>query len=135
MPGGFGFFGAGSSPAGNPVTPPGVTPTTLVSSWAIDPVAQRYLLDAFGNPLAMDGTDQRVYVLVCEADTDVPVITPQTLRTQEAALRTALKPLVDDGSISGLAITATGGGSPAESLKSITYTNNGTNLAVTLKVR
>jgi hypothetical protein len=134
MSGGFGFFGCGAGPAGGPITPAGVTPTTLVGSWAIDPNAQRYLFDANGNPLAMDGTDQRVYFAVCGADTAVPVITPATLNQQIQALRTALKPLVDDGSISGLGVTATDDGA-ATSLKSVIYTNSGTNRSVTLKVR
>jgi hypothetical protein len=134
MPGGFGFFGAGTGPAGGPITPPGVTPTTLVSSWAIDPVAQRYLFDAYGNPLAMDGTQQRIYILVCEADTDVPVLTPATLRKQTRALTDALNPLVTEGAIANLVVNATDDGK-AESLKTITYQDLGTNLAVTLKLR
>jgi len=134
MPGGAGFFGAGTGPAGGPITPPGVVPTTLVSSWAIDPAAQRYLFDGNGNPVAMDGTDQRVYVIVCQTDTAVPVITPAALRQQQTALRTALAPLVADGSITNLTISATDDGK-AESLKGVSYTNAGTNTAVTLKVR
>ncbi len=134
MPGGFGTFGAGAGPAGGPIAPAAVVPTTLASSWAIDPVAQRYLFDSNGNPIAMDGTDQRVYVLVCQTATSVPVITPATLRQQETALRTALAPLVADGSITKLVISAIDNGA-AESLKGVSYTNAGTNLAVTLKVR
>jgi hypothetical protein len=135
MPGGFGTFGAGAWPAGVPFTPPGVTPTTLVSSWKIDPNAQRYVFDEDGNPLAMDGTDQRVYILVCEVLADPPpVVTPQTLRKQESDLRTALRPLVREGAISNLQINAASV-QPGEALKSVTYTNNGTARAVTVRIR
>ena len=134
MPGGCGTFGAGTGPAGGPIAPAAVTPTTLVSSWAIDPTKQRYVLDDNGNPVAMDGTDQRVYVIVCQTDTSVPVITPTTLRQQAAALRAALAPLVAEGAITNLQISATDDGK-AESLKGVSYTNAQTNVAVTLKVR
>jgi hypothetical protein len=134
MPGGFGTFGAGSTPASVVVTPPGVTPTTLVASWQINSVTQTYVLDPNGNPLGMDGTDQRVYMAVCGAATNVQVITPTTLRQQQSALRDALRPLIQDGSISALQTAATDDGA-AESLKTITYTNNGTNLSVTLQIR
>jgi hypothetical protein len=132
---GCGNFGAGSGPAGGPITPPGVTPTTIVSSWQIDPVRQVYVFDTNGNPLVMDGTDQRVYVLVCQATVNPPpVITPATLRQQQSDLRTALQPLVADGSISNLVLN-TASGYPGEALKSVTYTNTGTNLPVTIKIR
>lgn len=134
MAGGFATFGAGAGPAGGPTTPPGVTPTTLVGAWQIDELNQRYVLDANGNPLAMDGTRQRVYELVCAADTSVPVLTPTSLRQQEAALRSALRPLLTEGAITALTVTATDDGA-GESLKTITWTNAGTSLPVTMKIR
>jgi hypothetical protein len=134
MSGGFGFFGAGGAAAGPADVVPGVTPTTLVASWLIDTVYQRYVLDSNGNPLGMDGTDQRVYGAVCGADTDVAVITPTTLNQQASALRAALRPLVIDGSITGLSVSATDDGK-ATSLKTILYQNAGTNLNVTLRIR
>jgi hypothetical protein len=134
MAGGFGTFGFGAAPMGPPDPSPSVLPTTLVASWQIDPDTQRYVFDAYGNPLGMDGTSQRVYELVCGADTAVDILTPQTLNQQSAALRNALKPLVDDGSISKLTVTATDDGK-ATSLKTITYQNNGTNQSVTLRIR
>jgi hypothetical protein len=134
MPGGFGTFGFGAGPAGPPNPIPGVTPTTLVASWRIDPVTQRYVLDADGNPLGMDGTEQRVYELVCDADTDVDILTPTTLNQQAQALRTALRPLVLEGAIKGLSVSATDDGK-ATSLKTVSYTNTGDNRAVTLRIR
>jgi hypothetical protein len=134
MPGGFGYFGFGAGPAGGPNPIPGVQPTTLVSSWLIDPVTQRYVLDADGNPIAQDGTEQRVYWLVCKADTDVDVLTPQTLSRQAQAFREALRPLVAEGAITGLSVSATDDGK-AKSLKNISYTNAGTNRPITLRIR
>lgn len=134
MPGGLGYFGFGTGPLGGPITPAGVVPTTLVASWAIDPTTARYQLDPSGNPLGMDGTDQRVYWFVCQADTDVDVITPASLSAQAATLRGALRPLLTDGSITSLNVIAIDDGQ-ARTLKTITYTNAGTNRAVTLKIR
>lgn len=136
MPFGFGNFGCGAGPAGGVITPPGVVPTTLVGSWSIDPVLQKYLFEANGNPLAMDGTTQRVYVLVCQAQAawDAPIITPQILRKQEAAIRDALRPLVNEGAISNIVVNATDDGR-SETLKAVTYKNLGTNASVTLKIR
>jgi hypothetical protein len=134
MAGGFGSIGCGAGPFAGPITPPGVTPTTLVASWQIDPETQRYVLDPNGNPLGMDGTDQRVYFAVCDADTDVQILTPVTLNQQAAALRNGLRMLVLEGAITGLAVSATDDGK-ATSLKTVLYTNAGTSRAMTLKVR
>lgn len=134
MPGGFGNFGVATQPFGPPTIVPGVSPTTAVASWLIDSATQRYVLDANGNPLGMDGTDQRVYYAVCGADTRVDIITPQVMNQARAALRAALAPLVSDGSIAGLAVTVEDNGK-ATVTKTVTYTNAGTNRNVSLRVR
>lgn len=134
MAGGFAGFGCGAGPCGGPNPIAGVTPTTLVASWQIDPETQRYVLDVDGNPLGMDGTEQRVYWLVCGADTTADIITPQTLNRQTAALRTALRPLVLEGAISSLKIGVSDDGR-ATTLKTVSYTNTGTNRAMTLRIR
>ena len=126
---GFGPFGISEEPAE-------AVHVVLVGAREIDGVSRRYTQDADGNPLPMDGTAQRVLILLSYADTSSDIITPQALATQKAKLRAALVPLTSgrEPAIRNLTIDVTDDGK-ARTLKLVTYTNALTNTKTSLRVR
>lgn len=79
-------------PAGGPLT---LTRAPLTSSRKIDGVTKRYVTTAAGGFEGMDDVAQRVLLLLSFADTEIGVITPQTMRAQEQKFRDALAPLTN----------------------------------------
>ncbi len=128
---GFGEGPFGLMPFGGSTTDPQDTPRTIVGAWLIDERTMRYVLDEHGNPVAMDGTAQRVLLAVVEADLAIGVIAPTELSRQEQAYRAALEPLVSDNSIAQLAVSVVSTGTGAVTA-TISYFNRATSLPVTL---
>jgi hypothetical protein len=135
--GGFGTGSYGLGPFGFPTPPEAVEQiTTAVSCRLIDPVLRDYVTDANGNPVADDGTADRVYLLLSYADAAVPdVITPQALLQRQSDIEDALSVLLTGPTpaISDLVVTVTdeGGGSV---YGEVSYFNLLTQTAVTLQI-
>lgn len=116
---GFGFDKAGQAPAGlgTPIeglsvtyTGFGASTTGAVSSLKIDPVTRDYVFDEKGTEQGMNDSEQRVWCcLQTMAQSRVgfpndglalPKAIGDNIRTEiEEAIRVALRPVLDDGSI------------------------------------
>lgn len=121
---GFGPAGGGSSSTPRP-------PMTGVVAWYIDGDRMTYRLDDTGNPVGMDGTDQRVLLKIVDASFALAVITPNELSRQEQAYRNTLATMVKEGSISDVTVSVIdGGGQRVRS--TVNYKNLGTSRAMTV---
>lgn len=96
MPG-FGTSPYGLSRYGLPADEPEtLAPAKVGSAVKIDPKTRRYVVADDGGLEAMDGTAQRVLLLVCLAIGKEPkFLTPQTDSEMEQRVRAALVPLTD----------------------------------------
>ncbi len=124
--GGLGSMSLGVGPYGSGTPPLPTEPiTTAVSCRAIDGVTRAYLTDADGNAVGMDGTANRVYILLSYADTVQAIITAQGVLAREAAIRRALEPLSQgqNPAISRLSVKVTDAGGDG-TLGTVTYYNN-----------
>lgn len=128
---GLGSIPLGLGPAGRGTVRTSPLDATAVGAWKLDARSMRYVLDGNGNPVAMDGTTQRVLLLCRAAEVKSQVVTPAFMQQQAQAYRTALAPLVAEGAISSLrVIVADNGGARIE--RSISYVNAGSAKPVTL---
>lgn len=131
--------GLGSHPFGNgpfgqpPPVPSAEVLPTLSSSRLVDGVSSRYVPTTDGDFEPMDGTAQRVLLLIAFADTYSPIITPQGKADQAARIRRALRPLTEgrEPAIDRLTVEVTDDGK-AETLKTVTYRNRLTNTIQTV---
>jgi hypothetical protein len=94
---GFGTGPYGLSPLGFPTDEPEqLAPAKVGSAVKIDAKTRRYVVADDGGFEAMDGTAQRVLLLVCLAiGKEAPFITPQGDAEMEQRIRAALAPLTD----------------------------------------
>ena len=129
MPLGVGPYGAGTPPS------PADPITTAVSCRLIDGVLRDYQTDENGNAVGMDGTANRVYLLLSYAETRQSIISAQGLAAKQNAIRAALTPLTSGQSpaISNLKVKVTDGGG-GRTLAEVTYTNLLTGTLETVEV-
>jgi hypothetical protein len=130
MPLGAGFLGGWAPPAPTEAT------TTAVSCRRIDAVAHDYVTDGAGNPEGMDGTANRVYLLLSYADTRTAIITATGVAAREKAVRAALEPLArgPEPAIANLSVKVTDAGRDRV-YGEVTYRNLLTNTLETLVIR
>lgn len=130
---GLGTMDLGFGPLGD-AEDPETTAAPLVSvAWLVDGRRMTYVLDAQGNPLGMDGTDQRVLLKIVDATVPIPVIVASELSKQEQAYRTALAGMVKAGAISDLEVAVFDDGG-ASTRTEIRYRNLRTSRAMTLSL-
>jgi len=131
---GFGAAPFGFVPLGGIVTTPVPAQATNVVAWLIT-IDGSYAMatDGSGNVAGMDGTDQRVQLIVRNSRIDFDIITEQNLNAQKQAWLNALGALVTEGAISGLSVTMGDDGNET-TLGFVKYTNLGTSKAMTLPV-
>jgi len=130
MPIGAGPYG-GSAPASATEAV-----TTAISCRWIDPVTRDYATDDDGNPRGMDGTANRVYLLLSYSDVRQAIITAQGVQARAAAIRRALEPLTrrPEPAISALVVNVADNG--ADRVEgTITYRNLLTNTLQTVEIR
>ena len=121
---GFGFDKAGVAPAGLGTPVPclsltyygyQVSSTGAVSSLQIDPSTRDYVFDEKGSELGMNDTEQRVWCCLqtmaqsrvgyADEGLKLPKAIGENIKTEiEEAVRVALKPVLDDGSITLLSV-------------------------------
>lgn len=91
---GYGFDPWGLGPLGLPETDPAVEHLPIVhASILIDAATRAYVFDDQGNPMGMDGTAQRVLLLVSYAEIVASVIDARSLKEAEYRILAALSPL------------------------------------------
>ena len=140
MPAGYGPCGAGT-----PTQP--VEPTTtavncraigvLDSQGMLNTTVSDYCTDQYGNPVAMDGTANRVFLLCCYGDVRSQLITPQAIMARQQALSFALQPLTSgqQPAIGNLAIKVLAKQNGQGVSATISYVNNLTSQATTLVIQ